>query len=230
MDDKLSALQQLIEVVAQLRSPNGGCPWDLAQTPESLIPYIIEEAYEVVDAIRTQDPKAIAEELGDLLLQVVLQAQIASENQQNQFTIAEVAQGISQKLIRRHPHVFADVNVKDLAEIHHNWEQIKADEKGEYKLSEKLHRYARTLPPMMATMKIIDKTQISSAYAIADLTSSLDKFQASLTSGDTNNADQQAELGDLLFDLIGVADNYKLDAFAALQAANHQFIDNLEQE
>ncbi len=226
MDENLSALQQLMEVVAQLRSPNGGCPWDLAQTPESLIPYIIEESYEVVDAIRSQDQQAIAEELGDLLLQVVLQAQIASEHQHQKFTIADVAQGISQKLIRRHPHVFADLNVKDLAEIHQNWEQIKAAEKGEYKLNEKLHRYARTLPPMMATMKIINKTQISSAYAIADLSASLDKFQLSLTSA--TNADHQAELGDLLFDLIAVADNYKLDAFAALQAANHRFINNLD--
>jgi len=230
MDEKLSALKQLVEVVAQLRSPTGGCPWDLAQTPESLIPYIIEEAYEVVDAIRTQDPQAIAEELGDLLLQVILQAQIASENPHDRFTIAEVAQGISQKLIRRHPHVFANVNVKDIAEIHQNWEQIKAEEKGEYKLDDKLHRYARTLPPMMATMKIIDKTQISSAYSIADLTSSLEKFQASLINNDHNNDDRHDELGDLLFDLIALADNYNLDAFAALQTANHRFIDNLDQE
>ncbi|NEO66263.1 MAG: nucleoside triphosphate pyrophosphohydrolase, partial [Moorea sp. SIO4G2] len=94
----LAALQELIDVVARLRSPEGGCPWDLAQTPQSLIPYVIEEAYEVVDAIRSENENAIAEELGDLLLQVVLQAQISSE--QGQFTLTEVAQGITQKLIR----------------------------------------------------------------------------------------------------------------------------------
>ncbi|HEY9873236.1 MAG TPA: MazG family protein, partial [Candidatus Obscuribacterales bacterium] len=106
----LAALQHLIEVVAQLRSPVGGCPWDLAQTPQTLIPYVIEEAYEVVDAIRSGDKDAIAEELGDLLLQVVLQAQVASDR--GEFTLTEVTQGITQKLIRRHPHVFGDVQVQ----------------------------------------------------------------------------------------------------------------------
>ncbi|MGB7442645.1 MAG: MazG nucleotide pyrophosphohydrolase domain-containing protein [Coleofasciculaceae cyanobacterium] len=90
----LEALQQLIEIVAQLRSPDGGCPWDLEQTPQTLTPYIIEEAYEVVEAIRSQQQAAIAEELGDLLLQVVLQAQIASE--EGNFTLKEVTQGIAQ--------------------------------------------------------------------------------------------------------------------------------------
>ncbi|NEQ17299.1 MAG: MazG family protein, partial [Moorea sp. SIO3E2] len=125
----LAALQELIDVVARLRSPEGGCPWDLAQTPQSLIPYVIEEAYEVVDAIRSEEQNAIAEELGDLLLQVVLQAQISSE--QGQFTLTEVAQGITQKLIRRHPHVFGDVEVDNVEEVRQNWENIKAAEKGE---------------------------------------------------------------------------------------------------
>jgi len=89
---EIAALQQLIDVVAQLRDPNGGCPWDLAQTPQTLTPYVIEEAYEVVDAIRSGDPGAIREELGDLLLQVVLQAQIAAES--GEFSLTEVAQGI----------------------------------------------------------------------------------------------------------------------------------------
>src|SRR4028119_1438507 len=125
----LEALQQLIDVVAQLRSPSGGCPWDLAQTPQTLTPYVIEEAYEVVDAIRSGDKDAIAEELGDLLLQVVLQAQIATEA--GEFTLKEVAQGITQKLIRRHPHVFGDVEVQGVEDVRQNWEQIKAAEKGE---------------------------------------------------------------------------------------------------
>ncbi len=106
----LAALQELIDVVAKLRSPDGGCPWDLAQTPQTLTPYVIEEAYEVVDAIASGETSAIAEELGDLLLQVVLQAQIAAE--EGTFSLQEVAQGITQKLIRRHPHVFGDVHTK----------------------------------------------------------------------------------------------------------------------
>jgi XTP/dITP diphosphohydrolase len=123
----LAAVQQLISVVAQLRSPDGGCPWDLAQTPETLTPYVIEEAYEVVDAIKSGDPNAIAEELGDLLLQVVLQAQIASEK--GKFSLTEVAQGITQKLIRRHPHVFGDVQVNTINEVRQNWQAIKARKK-----------------------------------------------------------------------------------------------------
>ncbi|MFM1842487.1 MAG: hypothetical protein RLZZ490_1223, partial [Cyanobacteriota bacterium] len=103
-DPILQALQHLISVVAQLRSPDGGCPWDLAQTQQSLIPYVIEEAYEVVHAIKSEDQTAIAEELGDLLLQVVLQAQVAQD--QGHFDLEKVAQGITEKLIRRHPHVF----------------------------------------------------------------------------------------------------------------------------
>jgi XTP/dITP diphosphohydrolase len=155
-----AALQQLIDVVAQLRSPDGGCPWDLAQTPQTLTPYVIEEAYEVVDAIKSGDKSAIAEELGDLLLQVVLQAQIASEARS--FSLTEVAQGITQKLIRRHPHVFGNVEVQSIDEVRQNWEQIKAAEKGEssadtQQLSRKLSRYARTLPPLTAGMKISQK-------------------------------------------------------------------------
>ena len=108
----LEAINNLIQVVAQLREPEGGCPWDLEQTSETLIPYIIEEAYEVVDAIKRGDQKEIAEELGDLLLQVVLQAQIASEKQH--FSLTEIAQGITEKMIRRHPHVFGNLEIKNV--------------------------------------------------------------------------------------------------------------------
>lgn len=116
----LAAVQELVNVVATLRSPRGGCPWDLAQTPQSLIPYVIEEAYEVVDAIQSGDRRAIAEELGDLLLQVILQAQIAGE--QGAFTLTEIAQGITQKLVRRHPHVFGDAIVQTVDQVQHNME------------------------------------------------------------------------------------------------------------
>ncbi len=157
MNSTLSALQELIEIVAKLRSPEGGCPWDLAQTPETLTPYIVEEAYEVVDAIKSGEKKAIVDELGDLLLQVVLQAQIASEA--NDFTLAEVAENISKKMIRRHPHVFGDVKVNSTEEVKQNWEEIKAAEIGETNdlLSKKLGRYARQLPPLLAAMKISKK-------------------------------------------------------------------------
>jgi XTP/dITP diphosphohydrolase len=230
MEPELLAFKQLLEVVAQLRSPDGGCPWDLAQTTESLIPYIIEESYEVVDAIKSHDQKAIASELGDLLLQVVLQAQIASEERiaGRRFTIVEVCENITQKLIRRHPHVFSDVNVESLDEIQHNWEQIKATETGEYELFQKLDRYARSLPPMMAAMKIIHKTQISEAYIPSDIGSSWDEFSQTLgTSDQEAKNNQQLELGDLLFDIMALAAKHQLDPFTALQSANHRFIEKL---
>ena len=229
------AIQHLIDVVAKLRSPDGGCPWDLEQTPESLIPYVIEEAYEVVDAIQSGDSKAIAEELGDLLLQVVLQSQIASET--NQFAIAEVAEGIAQKLIRRHPHVFGDVKTENMEEIHQNWQRIKAEEKGEdlaatQKLSYKLKRYARSLPPLTAGMKISQKAAANgfeweNADGVwAKFHEELDELRHALEHESKEN--QQAELGDLLFTLINVARWYDLDPSAALQSTNRKFIQRVE--
>ncbi|XGV95960.1 MAG: nucleoside triphosphate pyrophosphohydrolase [Leptolyngbya sp. BL-A-14] len=232
----LEAVQQLVTVVAKLRSPDGGCPWDLAQTSESLIPYVIEEAYETVDAIQTGDAKAICEELGDLLLQVVLQAQIASET--GQFSLADVAQGISEKLIRRHPHVFGDVQVQTVDDVHRNWEQIKAIEKGEDPsstppLSQKLHRYARSLPPLMAGMKISRKAA-EAGFEWETIESVWAKFQEELTEfkeaiAEQDKAHQESELGDLLFTVINLARWYDLDPSAALQGTNQRFIQRLEQ-
>ena len=222
----LDALKRSIEVVARLRSPDGGCPWDLAQTPQTLIPYVIEEAYEVVDALQTGEQKAIAEELGDLLLQVLLQAQIASENQD--FTLEDVVEGITNKLIRRHPHVFGEVKVNNAAEVNQNWEQIKAAEKGETPeqaaiLSRKLDRYARSLPPLMAGMKISTK-----AAAAGFEWENIEGVWAKEALATEDKAHQEAELGDLLFTLINLARWYDLDPFAALQGTNRRFIQRLK--
>ncbi|HSM81094.1 MAG TPA: nucleoside triphosphate pyrophosphohydrolase, partial [Nodosilinea sp.] len=155
----LAALERLVAVIAQLRHPETGCPWDLAQTPTSLIPYVIEEAYEVVDAIQVGEQAAIAEELGDLLLQVVLQAQVASDN--GDFDLGTVATGIADKLVRRHPHIFGDASGETPEEVSQNWDRIKAEEKGiphePHRLSPKLAKYSRTLPPLMAASKISAK-------------------------------------------------------------------------
>ncbi|MEE3717563.1 nucleoside triphosphate pyrophosphohydrolase [Tumidithrix elongata RA019] len=233
-DKNLEAVQHLIEVIAKLRSPNGGCPWDLEQTPETLIPYILEEAYEVVDAIRSGDRAAIAEELGDLLMQVVLQSQIASET--NQFSLAEVAEGIAQKLIRRHPHVFADVKVDSMEQIHQNWELIKAQEKGEDpnktpRLSDKLRRYSRSLPALSAGMKISQKAAqtgfewetVEGVWVKFD--EELAEFKQALQNESKDN--QESELGDLLFTLINVARWHGLDPDAALRSTNRKFIQRL---
>ena len=230
----LTSLQRLIEVVAQLRSPEGGCPWDLEQTPQTLIPYIIEEAYEVVDAIATGDQNAIAEELGDLLLQVVLQAQIAGES--GDFTLEEVAVSITEKLIRRHPHVFGNVQINSSEEVNQNWEKIKAEEKGQslaeaQLLSNKLRRYARSLPPLMAGMKISQKAALAgfeweNAEGVWEkFREELTEFQEALTTEDKEH--QEAELGDLLFTIINIARWYDLDAFAGLQGTNRRFIQRL---
>jgi XTP/dITP diphosphohydrolase len=230
----LVALERLIEVVAQLRSPDGGCPWDLAQTPETLIPYVIEEAYEVVDAIKNGEQQAIAEELGDLLLQVILQTQIASE--QEHFTLQEVAEEITAKLIRRHPHVFGDVKVNSAAEVNDNWEQIKAAEKGETPeqaqlLSRKLQRYARSLPPLIAGMKISQKAAAAgfeweNAEGVwSKFEEELNEFKTALQTADKTH--QQEELGDLLFTIINIARWYDLDPFDGLQGTNQRFIKRL---
>ncbi len=229
----LSAVQGLVDVVAQLRHPETGCPWDLAQTPETLIPYVIEEAYEVVAAIREQNPQATAEELGDLLLQVVLQAQIAQESQQ--FSLHEIADHITAKLIRRHPHVFAEVNLTTPDEVHQQWEKIKAQEQGhdgDPPLSQKLQRYARTLPPLQAGLKIAEKATAAGldwpdiAGVWEKFYEELAEFQESLLQGGL--AEQESELGDLLFTVICLAQKSQLDPIAALQGTHQRFIQRLE--
>jgi XTP/dITP diphosphohydrolase len=233
-DQTLAALQQLIQVVAQLRSPENGCPWDLAQTRETLIPYVIEEAYEVVDAIKSGDKQAIIEELGDLFLQVVLQSQIASET--GQFSLEQVTQGITQKLIRRHPHLFADQKVESLDQVAKNWESIKAAEKGQtsttQKLSDKLSRYQRSLPPLVAAMKISHQAATSGLEweniddVWAKFYEELEEFEQALALETPER--QQEELGDLLFAVVQLARWYNLDPSTGLQGSSQRLIQRVQ--
>jgi XTP/dITP diphosphohydrolase len=235
LPDTLAALQRLVDVVARLRHPTEGCPWDLAQTPETLIPYIIEEAYETVDAIRSGDRAAQAEELGDLLLQVVLQAQIASEA--GDFDLGTIADGIANKLVRRHPHVFADAVADDAAAVHQQWEQIKAAEKGEAidqppPLSAKLDRYVRRLPPLMAALKMSQKAA-QVGFEWEDMPQVWAKFDEELAElkaaiADRDRAAQESELGDLLFALVQVARWQQLDPSAALHSTSRRFVQRLQ--
>jgi len=234
----LAALERLVDIVAQLRHLETGCPWDLAQTPTSLIPYVIEEAYEVVDAIQGGETGAIAEELGDLLLQVVLQAQVASDD--GDFDLATVATGIADKLVRRHPHIFGDAAgnaVRATPEaVSQTWDRIKAEEKGiphePHRLSPKLTKYSRTLPPLMAASKISAKAAKAGFEwdTIDDLwdkfREELDEFRQALAHEPQEN--QQAELGDLLFTLVNLARWYDLDPSEALQSTNRRFIRRFE--
>lgn len=236
-DPRLQAVAELVAIVARLRDPQAGCPWDLAQTHESLIPYAIEEAYEVAAAIRSGEPGAIAEELGDLLLQVVLHAQIASET--TEFDLTDVARGIGEKLVRRHPHVFdADSTaVADVEEVRRNWEAIKAAEKGEstaeaQRLSRKLAKYATSLPPLLASLKISRKAvevgfEWESAAGVWEkFAEELGEFQEALEGSD--RAHQEAELGDLLFTVVNIARWHGLDPEAALQGTNQRFAQRLQ--
>ncbi len=233
--DTLTALQELIDVVAKLRSPNGGCPWDLEQTPETLTPYAIEEAYEVADAIKSGDKNHVAEELGDLLLQVVMQAQLFGES--GDFTLKEVAEGITQKLIRRHPHVFGDVSVQNVDEVNQNWDEIKAAEKGETtdnskKLSNKLSGYTRKMPPLMATMKI-SKKAADVGFEWDDIDGVWEKYEEELGEfkqalAEESPKRQQEELGDLLFSVLQLARWNNLDPSEALQGTNKRFIQRFQ--
>jgi XTP/dITP diphosphohydrolase len=230
----LDALQHLIEVVAKLRSPDGGCPWDLEQTQQSLIPYIIEEAYETVHAIKSQEQNAIAEELGDLLLQVVLQAQVAQDS--GHFSLKEVAQGIAEKLIRRHPHVFGEIEVDSVETVRENWEKIKATEKGidpaeKQLLSAKLTRYTQSLPPLMAGIKI-SKKAAAVGFEWENIEGVWEKFEEELAEfkealQTENKEHQESELGDLFFTLINLARWYKLNPSDALDGTNQRFIQRL---
>jgi len=230
----LHALDHLIQVVAKLRSPEEGCPWDLAQTHKSLIPYIIEEAYEVVDAIQCDDKTAMIEELGDLLLQVVLQAQIGTDNQE--FNLQDIADNISEKLIRRHPHVFGETIVNTPEEVNQNWETIKAAEKISKQesdlLSDKLKVYARTMPTLMASLKISKKSaqagfewdNIEGVWE--KFAEELREFQEAIATENLQHA--QEELGDLLFTIVNLGRWYKLDPTVALQGTNQRFIQRIQ--
>ncbi len=228
------ALQQLVDVVAQLRHPEDGCPWDLAQTPQSLTPYIIEEAYETIDAIDQGDQDEIAEELGDLLLQVVLQAQLASEAQD--FSLQDVAEGITDKMMRRHPHVFGDTKTDNIEEVRNNWEEIKAAEKqddpeAQMPFSQKLQQYTRSLPPLMAGAKLSEKAAAAGLEwedidgVWTKFYEELAEFQEALLSSDTEH--QTSELGDLLFTLINVARWSQLDSAVALRSTNTKLIERI---
>ena len=226
------ALHELIAVVAKLRDPNGGCPWDLEQTHQSLVPYVLEEAHEVADAIRHGDDAHLKEELGDLLLQVVLHAQIAQEEQR--FDLEAIAQGISEKLIRRHPHVFGDAVAEDSDAVKETWEAIKASEKGEAPpsaspLSDRLTGKVRGQPALAGAMTI-SKKAAKAGFEWDDMEGvwekvheELDELKEAVASGDKDHA--QEELGDVLFTLVNVARWCGIDPESGLAGTNQRFLD-----
>ena len=225
-------LRRLEEVVARLRDPQGGCPWDLEQTHQSLVPYVLEEAHEVADAIRYGDDSHLKEELGDLLLQVVLHARIAGED--NRFDLNAVAEAISAKLIRRHPHVFADGEASDSEAVRRSWEAIKAAERGDQApsaspLSDQLAGKVRGQPALAGAMTI-SKKAAKAGFEWDDMAGvwdkvheELDELKEAVASGDKAHA--QEELGDLLFTLVNVARWCGIDPESGLAGTNHRFLD-----
>lgn len=222
----IDALAELVAVVDQLRDPEGGCPWDLSQTHSSLIPYVLEEAHEVADAIRHGDDAHLCEELGDLLLQVVLHARIAAEA--GRFDLAQVAQGISAKLIRRHPHVFEPENRSPAS-----WEAIKAAERaergeGSASLSARLRVQVRGQSALSGAMTISNKAAAagfeweSLAGVWGKVEEELGELREAVASGDRAHA--QSELGDLLFTLVNVARWCDLNPEEGLAGTNRRFL------
>jgi len=224
-------LDRLLGIMARLRDPLQGCPWDLQQDFASIAPYTIEEAYEVADAIDRGDLDDLCDELGDLLLQVVFHAQMASE--QGAFGFADVARAISDKMQRRHPHVFAQVQVDGAEDVNSNWEAIKRAEraaKGDADTSA-LAGISRGLPEWQRAVKLQARAARvgfdwpGPAPVLDKVREELDEVAAELARGPVqdNQARLEEELGDLLFVCANLARHAKVDVGAALRHANHKF-------
>ena len=219
----MSNLQELIEVVRVLRSENG-CQWDREQTHGSLKPNMLEEAYEAVDAIDNNDMKHLKEELGDVLLHVVLHSQIADE--EKAFNIEDVALEIKEKLIRRHPHVFGDVKVNSTQDILDNWEAIKKEEKTHR--TSVMDGISKSQSALMSAQKISKKAVKVGFEWDCEKTlyecvfSEIQEFQEACQEADREHIEE--EMGDILFAAVNLARWNKLDAEQALLKANKKFI------
>ena len=218
-------INDLLEIMRSLRAP-GGCPWDAEQTHESIRKNLIEETYEVVEAIDKKDSGMLLEELGDLLMQVVFHAQM--EDEKGVFNFDDVADGVCKKLIERHPHVFGEVEVSGVDDVLDNWDAIKRRKKGQKKGSEPMLSVPRELPALMRAAKIQQKASavgfdwpdVSGAYdKIIEETQELRKAVKSGVQDDVSE-----ELGDLLFSVVNVSRFLKCDAEEALTAASDKFI------
>ena len=218
-----SFFNRLCDIVAKLRAP-GGCPWDREQTHESLLPATIEEAYEVAEAARAKNDAHFREELGDLLLLVVMHAEIAREA--GRFNVDNVIAEITEKLIRRHPHVFGESNARDSSAVLKQWEAIKREEK------KSDQHYLANLPAALPALMRAQKAQGKVARVNFDWTElrdvitkveeELGELKHAIESGDRQSTED--EIGDLLFAVVNLARKCKLDAETALQSATDKFV------
>jgi len=210
-------------IVARLRAPKIGCPWDLEQTHRSLIPYMIEEGYEVVDAIEEDDAAGLADELGDVLLQVALHAEIA--DQSDEFEWNDVVRNLSEKLVRRHPHVFGEVVVSGASDVVRNWDQLKAAERiHERRTSSALDGVPKSLPQLKRAAELARKAE-KAGFDWPTRDGTLDKVREELAEllEARELAEKREELGDLLWIIAKLALDDGIDPEEALRAANRKF-------
>jgi len=224
-----SHLEQFITTIARLRAPDG-CPWDREQSHATLARYLLEEAYEVLEAIHLDDPQKLREEMGDLLLQIVLNAQIAKEN--GHFDIEDVARSINEKMISRHPHVFGDSKASTPGEVVAQWEELKEREKksGNDK-SSAIDGIPRTLPALLQALKISEKA-VSQGFEWNNEEEVWEKLYSELTElkeaialppQDSRRRDIDLELGDVMFVLVNIARWENLNPEESLLLANEKF-------
>jgi MazG family protein len=230
MDRSADAVKKLLALMARLRGPDG-CPWDREQTLKTLRPYVLEETYEVLEAMESGDPREHCEELGDLLLQIVFQARIAEE--EGRFDFADVAEAISAKLVRRHPHVFGDVQVKDAEGVMRQWVALKREEKaargGGHSV---LEGVPRELPALARAERLTEKASRigfdwpDAAGARAKVEEELGELDEAIQRGDRERVED--ELGDVLFAVANLARKLSLPPEEALRNAVARFIARFE--
>lgn len=218
-------LDDLLLIMKMLRSPNG-CPWDKEQTHKSIRHNFLEETYEVLEAIDSENTELLKEELGDVLLQVVFHSQM--EDEKDVFTFSDVADGICKKLIVRHPHIFYDTKVKDSAEVLSNWDEIKLKTKGIESQSEAMAKIPSVYPALMKSQKVQEKAK-SAGFdwdniegAFEKVAEETNELKQALLENDAEEISD--ELGDLLFSVVNVARFCKMDAETALSKSTDKFV------
>ncbi|MDR1210701.1 MAG: nucleoside triphosphate pyrophosphohydrolase [Spirochaetaceae bacterium] len=226
MKNQAEAFDALYRVIVKLRAPDG-CPWDREQTASSLRGDLIEETYEAVEAIDEKNPAHIREELGDLYLLVTMLSYM--HEQEGLFSVADVLDGVAEKLIRRHPHVFGRLKVRDSAEVLDNWARIKVEQEGRSPKDSCLDEVSTALPPLEKAYKLQKKAAKSGfdwpdpAAVMGKLREEMEEVQEAVTIND-NGESLEGELGDLLFSAINLCRSFKVDPAVALQRTNGKFI------
>ena len=219
----MESIDQLIDVLVRLRHPKTGCPWNQEQNFEKIAYYTLEEAYEVVDAVERKDYEDLCEELGDLLLQVVYHAQIASE--QGLFKFEDVVQSIVDKMVHRHPHVFKGIEAGDNAELARRWDTDKAQmrkQRGQHRVFDGI---ARNLPPLRIAHKLQSRARHSGFdwKQPVDVLEKIDEEVLELRMAIANDDNIAEEIGDLLFTVVNLSRHFSINAEDALRKANRKF-------